>query len=181
MSEEGIATEPEKKFHPNFKGAITNEEARRRREAQELSKVSPEPEKESKKEVGIEETKKPGRKERIPFGTPRRRFNSPEGDGYHYRVFNDNWQKEPGRIIRALDAGYEKVEDFELLPVGTNDDGSPIKGVLMRIRKEFYEEDQDAKNKKLDETDAQILRGSVEGRVGHDGRYIPKEGIHYKP
>lgn len=173
MSDEINIIEPEKKVYPKFKGAITNEEAKRRREEQKLNEVPTGTE--------IKETKRLVRKERIPFGVPQRKFKCPEGDGYQYRVFNDNWQKEPGRIQRALDAGYEKVENFEPLPVGTNDDGSPIKGILMRIPKELYEEDQKEKQKQLDLIDAQIQRGNIEGQVGRDGRYIPKEGISYKP
>ena len=83
------------------------------------------------------------RTERVPFGVPVKRFNAPEEDGYVYRVFNDNWRKEPGRIERARMAGYETVpHERSGEAVGTNEDGSEITGVLMRIPKELYDEDQ---------------------------------------
>jgi len=98
------------------------------------------------------------RPKRVPFGSPVKRMNCPDDDEkFHYRVFNDNWRKEPGRIQRAKNAGYEEV-DHEItgMAVGTNDDGSEIKAVLMRIPKEWYDEDQAKKAEKLDEIDKQI-------------------------
>ncbi len=119
------------------------------------------------------ETTTPKRKERIPFGVPRRRLNAPDNDGYHYRVFNDNWRKEPGRIQRALDAGYEAVENFDSLTVGTNEDGSEIKGVLMRIPEELYKADQKLKQQEVDKVDKAIKTGKLEEQA-NDKRYIPQ-------
>jgi hypothetical protein len=113
------------------------------------------------------------RKKRIPFGVPSRRLKAPEGDGFQYRVFNDNWHKEPGRINRALEAGYEVVDDFKSLAVGTNDDGSAIKGVLMRIPKELYDEDQKLKMREIDNVDKAIKGGTIEQQAS-DKRYIPQ-------
>ena len=124
------------------------------------------------------ERQAPRRKERIPFGVPTKHFNAPQNDGYVYRVFNDNWRKEPGRIQRALDAGYEYVKDDQSgTVVGTNEDGSAINGVLMRIPKEFYEEDQKLKQKEIDKVDAEINRGKFQEKPG-DKRYIPSSGIN---
>lgn len=106
------------------------------------------------------------RKERVPFGVPAQRFNVPENDGFHYHVFNDNWKKEPGRIQRALKAGYEVVDDEQSgSTVGTNEDGSEFKGILMRIPKELYDEDQAVKNKELDKIDEQINRGRFDDKL----------------
>ena len=103
------------------------------------------------------------RAERVPFGTPGQRFNVPKEDGYVYRVFNDKWRIEPGRIQRARAAGYEFVEDEQSgSSVGTNEDGSEVKGVLMRIPKELYDEDQALKNKELDKVDKQIQRQALD-------------------
>lgn len=113
------------------------------------------------------------RKKRVPFGQPEKRLNAPEDDEYVYRVFNDNWRKEPQRIQRAEQAGYEHVEGWKEVAVGTNDDGSPIKGRLMRIPKEMYEEDQRAKQREIDRVDEAILKGKLEERAG-DNRYIPQ-------
>ena len=110
-----------------------------------------------KKEVTEERT------ERVPFGTPEQKWNTPSDDGYHYRVFNDNWRKEPGRVQRAIKAGYE-IFDHEKsgTNVGTNDDGTEIKGVLMRIPEKFYKEDQGRKARELDKIDEQIHGGKFD-------------------
>lgn len=106
------------------------------------------------------------RKKRVPFGVPTKRFNCPENDGFHYRVFNDQWKKEPGRLQRALAAGYEFVDDpVSGTTVSTNKDGSEVKGVLMRIPKELYDQDQALKAKKLDEIDKQIHRGKFDEKL----------------
>ena len=189
MSEDTIITEPEKKIHPNFKGAITNEEARRRRELQKLNEVSTEPEIK-------EETKKPGRKERIPFGGTRLKLSVPPREGKVMRWVND----VGGRCQLAENGGYEFVTDDGLKIgdtnvgsgnqsldsrvsriVGTQADGSPLTAFLMEIDEELYKEDQDEKQRKLDLIDDQIKHGNIEGIVGRDGRYVPKEGIVYKP
>jgi hypothetical protein len=122
------------------------------------------------------EEKKADREKRVPFGAPVKRFNCPEDDRYHYRVFNDNWRKEPGRIQRAKNAGYEVV-DHEItgMSVGTNDDGSEIKAVLMRLPKDLYDEDQAIKNKALDKIDEQIYRG--DSFYKEKERYSPSGGI----
>ena len=117
------------------------------------------------------------RKERIPFGGPQQRFKVPEKDGFHYRVFNDNWKKDPERIKKAQDAGYEFVsEDQSRKFAGTNEDGTVIRGVLMKIPKEFYDEDQAAKQREIDKVDAQINRGKFTEKPG-DNRYSPGGGI----
>ncbi|MBW2003085.1 MAG: hypothetical protein JRI72_00510 [Deltaproteobacteria bacterium] len=117
------------------------------------------------------------RQERVPFGSPQRRFKPSPDDGYHYRVFNDNWRKEPGRIQRARAAGYEVVDDpMSGGTVGTNDDGTEIKGVLMRIPQELYDEDQAKKNRELDKIDEQIYGGKFQDRP-ENKRYVPSSGI----
>ena len=103
---------------------------------------------------------------RVPFGTPERRFNPPEDDGFVYRVFNDNWRHKPGRIERARKAGYELVNHGRSgESVGTNEDGSEINGVLMRIPKEFYDEDQGLKQRQVDRVDEQIHRGKFDKKL----------------
>jgi len=100
------------------------------------------------------------RKERIPFGSPEQKWGPREKDGFHYRVFNDNWRKEPGRVQRAIAAGYEVVDDEKSGGnVGTNDDGSEIKGILMRKPMEFHEEDMAKREEKLKEIDKQLHGG----------------------
>jgi hypothetical protein len=128
-----------------------------------------------KQNVSVRGRETTDRRERVPFGLLQRKLHCPSDDGFHYRVFNDNWRKEPGRIQRAKRAGYEIVEGWSSVVVGTNDDGSAIKGVLMKIPEELYEEDQALKQKEVDRTDERIYGGTLEQRPG-DNRYIP-DGI----
>jgi len=115
---------------------------------------------------------------RVPFGVPEKRFEDvASDDGFHYRIFNSNWRKDPTRIERAKRAGYEVVDHVDSgRTVGTNDDGSEIKGVLMRIPKEFWEQDQKLKEEGRSVIDEQIRGGKYLSKPG-DGRYTPREGI----
>jgi len=115
-------------------------------------------------------------------------FNGTEGklridrqiEGYHLHIFNDS----PGRIEQALDVGYEFVSPDEIgsvstnvvsrntdigdkvrFLVGTDGDNQPQYAYLMKIRQEFYDEDQLAlqtKNNKIDDA----IRG---GKLNKDG------------
>ena len=110
-------------------------------------------------------------------------WDCPEGDGYRYKVFNDNWSHKPDRIQQAQRAGYEFVEsdNDKMKPktVGTNDDGSPITGRLMRIPQVIYDEDRAEYDSKLDKVDAQIQGGKLQESPG-DNRYVPPGGIDIK-
>lgn len=125
---------------------------------------------------GSREDNQPARKERIPFGIPKAHFIAPENDGYFYRVFNDEWAHEPGRIERANAAGYEIVDKAgSRLAVGTNESGSRITGILMRIPQELYDKDQALKQEEVDKVDKQIFRGNYLENP-EDKRYIPRGG-----
>ena len=120
------------------------------------------------------------RSERRPIGTLERNWSCSENDGYHYRVFNDNWMAKPANIQRAKEIGYEFVhsKDEKQKPkvVGVNDDGTPVRGYLMRIPKEIYDEDQMVKQKTVDKVDEQIRAGKFQ-QGANDNRYIPTTGI----
>lgn len=114
-------------------------------------------------------------------------FSRLDAAGYHGHTFNDS----PGRIAQALDVGYEFVSPDEIgrvstnvvsrntdigdkvrFLVGTSDNGDALYAYLMKIRKEFYEEDQQAIQSKLDLVDEAIRGGRLTGD-GHaaDHRY----------
>ena len=128
-------------------------------------------------------------------------FNGTEGklrignqiEGYHLHIFNDT----PGRIEQAINVGYEFVQPNEVggtatnvvsrntdigdkvrFLVGTDANNEPMYAYLMKIRNEFYEEDQAALQAKNDTIDAAIRGGKNTGE-GHtsEGFYQPKGGI----
>ncbi len=134
-----------------------------------------------------------GRARRVPMGVAALKMDVPQAanDPDHvYRWIND----KPGRLQRAQAGGWEFVEDPSIQigtgsdtrnseqdsrvsqVVGKHDNGSPMHAYLMRIKREWYEEDQAAKQSSIDEVEATIKGGRFKEGAG-DGRYIPKEGI----
>jgi hypothetical protein len=135
------------------------------------------------------EVKRETRRIRTPFNGTRGKL-SVNADalvaaGYHCHIFND----EPGRIQTAIDGGYEFVNPSEIgeLPdnvvsrntdvtdkvrflVGTGKDGEPMYAYLMKIRKEWWEEDQAALQGRNDAVESAIKRGKPMG-VNSDGFY----------
>ena len=95
--------------------------------------------------------------------------------GYDLRWFNDT----PGRLQQAQQGGWEFVGKDEIVRpegnkvVDTNsstdsrhsavagvlDNNTPLNMYLMKIRKEFREEDQLEAQGRIDETEAQMVRG----------------------
>jgi hypothetical protein len=100
-------------------------------------------------------------------------------ESFHYRWVSDD---EMGRIDAFKEAGYEAVSDDVKVGEKRVDNATPIgsavttpskdgrKLVLMRIKKEWYKEDQEAKQRDINETEAAMKRQEAE----KDGRYIPK-------
>lgn len=115
---------------------------------------------------------------RIPVGAARDILTvNGQDPNYVYRWVLDD-PKRPGRIQRFKDGGYEIVTDA--LEVGQNsvdrgkklgsaitrpDGGSTL--VLMRILKEWYDEDQAAKAEKIADLESTMLADETSG----DGRY----------
>jgi len=96
--------------------------------------------------------------------------------GYEYRVVNDVGD----RVATMIERGYEIVTDPNV-KVGDrrvanpSQEGSPvmasvgqgIKGYVMRIKKEWFDEDQAAKQKQVDEMERSIKQDAVkEGLYG---------------
>ncbi|MHA2266022.1 MAG: hypothetical protein ACXAEN_26820 [Candidatus Thorarchaeota archaeon] len=100
-----------------------------------------------------------------------------------------------GRIPMAIEGGYQHVTDPDKRQVGeeslvtqdmgeavsavvgTDEAGRPITAYLMAIDKDLYDEDQDFKQRQLDELDDAISRGAVEPS---EGQYVPSGGIKYQ-
>lgn len=115
------------------------------------------------------------RPKRKPFDGHRNTLTFDDRDpNYVYRVFNDT----EGRIKRAEEAGYEVVRSSETLgdetaesshqvgSVVTRPVGGGQTGVLMRIKREWYEEDQAQKQTRNDDID-----DALRNAPNKDGRY----------
>ena len=121
---------------------------------------------------------------RIPMAVPVQRLEAPDIPGYHLHWFISS----SDRLQRALDGGYEFVDERELkinnvslggvsTQSGNTDmgsrvsvvsgqevgkDGQPTRLILMKIKQEWFEEDQklvDARNEQV----AAALRGGMLG------------------
>lgn len=118
------------------------------------------------------------RPKRVPLHEQRRnRLTILDRDpAYMYRIVNDT----ENRVASLKLAGYEIVEKVHeigdpnvidnntTLGSGTRVSvGGGIQGVLMRIPKELYEEDQEAKQKAIDRTEAELIKRPN----GADGAY----------
>ena len=139
----------------------------------------------------VVESSKPkteARKKRIPLGVPRMKLNAEQRPGYVRRWINDR----PGRLHDAQLGGYEFVTSETSVGqdeatrasqmdsrvsrvVGTHEDGKPMIGYLMEIKKEFYDEDQEARDKRIDESERTIFRGKKTRNTNADtdGLYSP--------
>jgi len=110
--------------------------------------------------------------------------------GYHLHVFTD----AGGRIQAAMDSGYEFVSPDEVGGVSENvvsrngDLGERIRflvnpraegteqyGYLMKIRQEWFEEDQAELQNKNNLIDAAIRKGKITG--SNSSFYTPRDGI----
>lgn len=129
------------------------------------------------------------RAERVPLGIKRSKLAVKDQDpAYMYRWVND----VGGRILDAQNGGYEFVTDAKVgegdvanrnasagnrisRVVGKTDRGNAITAYLMRIRKEWYDEDQKAKKRQLDEVDAALKAGQSKPV---EKSYVPSQGIN---
>jgi len=112
--------------------------------------------------------------------------------GYHLHIFNDS----PGRIQAAIDSGYEFVSPDEVggtmenvtsrntdlgdkvrFLVGT-DGNDPVYAYVLKIKEEWWKDDQADLQKRNDATDAAIRSGKLtKDGMSSDGFY--NAGIKY--
>ena len=139
-------------------------------------------------------------RKRIPMSVPVQKLSAPDIPGYHLHWFNGT----PDRLQRALDGGYEFVDEKELkinnvslgsvsTASGNTDmgsrvsvvsgseigkDGQSLRLILMKIKQEWYEEDQKLVEARNEQT-AAALRGGMLGAEKEQAgdsqhRYIDK-------
>lgn len=121
-----------------------------------------------------------GKRKRVPFSANRKRLQvDSKFPGFKIRWFND----QDDRLSRAEDAGYEYVNRKEVGQVGDKDisngntdvnskvsrvvgrtrDNQPIRAYLMKIREEYWKEDQAAKAEINGRVDEAIRAGKAGG------------------
>lgn len=135
-------------------------------------------------------------RKRVPMSVPVQKLEAPDIPGYHLHWFMGT----PERLERAIAGGYEFVDEREAFINNTSlggtstrsgntdmgsrvsvvsgqelgKDGQPQRLVLMKIKQEWYEEDQklvEGKNQRVVDT----LLGGMQGDAGDTThRYIDK-------
>lgn len=131
---------------------------------------------------------------RTPLGVARRKLSlGAQFPGYKCRWINDSGD----RVLQAQQGGYEHItkEDLEKQGiavgdestvgtdlgtlvskvVGTKEDGSPLRAYLMKIRKDWHEEDQLEKQKDIDEVDRALREGAQYRKDIGDSAYTRDE------
>jgi hypothetical protein len=107
---------------------------------------------------------------RRPFGSMEQKLQWPDREGFHRHWFND----DPGRLIRADEAGYTKVNDEDGKPVqcvvGTARGGGPLIAYLHETPQQWFDEDMAAQEAVVMDLKRQIERGEFERPGGADGR-----------
>lgn len=114
------------------------------------------------------------RPKRAPLGARNRLSFTNQDPNFVYRVIND----QDDRLKQALEAGYqfvvsdEKLGDKRAAEGGAVDSrvskpvGNGVRGFLMRIPKEYYDEDQKTKADKIDETEKAMKPNQAKGEYG---------------
>lgn len=151
---------------------------------------------EVEKQVRVETDRNQGRRRRGVFSGQRLKLEVlGKQEGFHYAWLND----DNNRITLAQQGGWDFVQSDEVelgfnnvtprnsdegtrikTLVGTAVNGEPLYAYLMKIKQEWYNEDKAGNDAYLDQIEAQIKGGNIEGKVGLDGRYIPDAGISMK-
>ena len=116
-----------------------------------------------------------GRTRRTPIGQRNVLTVAGKDPNYVYRIVNDSGD----RINEFLDAGYELVDEDSVKvgdkrvnkasAEGTKSQisvGQGQKAFVMRIRKEWYDEDQAIKQQRVDQLEATIKEKALDGTYG---------------
>lgn len=131
------------------------------------------------------------RRERTPFSASRKRLEVRYVDKDFEKKFHPHWfNDQDGRIERAQEAGYEFVAPAEVIGVGDREVNSgntdlnskvsrvvgraegnhPIRAYLMKLQRDWYEEDQ-AKKQEVNALVDQAIRAGKAGGAEIGNRY----------
>lgn len=109
------------------------------------------------------QTEASARPRRSPLAGKQRLSVKNKEDGYVYRIVNANLESDPDRVENLIEQGYEIVPKDKLGPVGDKrvdnasapgsasqiSVGQGTKAVVMRQKKDWYDEDQAVKQAQL--------------------------------
>jgi hypothetical protein len=119
------------------------------------------------------------RPSRVPLSGRNRLAVKNKEEGYVYRYVNANLENDPDRVERMQAAGYEIVPQAVAGKLGDSrvDNATPIgssasiavgqgtRAILMRIRQDWYKEDQNTKQHEIDAIE-QTMRSESKADYG---------------
>jgi hypothetical protein len=119
-----------------------------------------------------------GRSARVPLGMKQASLGASERAGYQRRWINDT----AGRLQQAEQGGYTFVSRDPTAKstdvgartsqiVGPGENGQGLRAYLMEIPMEWYQEDQRAKQKPIEDFEA-----ALQGKPAFEGAYTPRSG-----
>lgn len=119
-----------------------------------------------------------GRSARVPLGMKQMSLGATVREGYQRRWINDT----AGRLQQAEQGGYTFVSQDPTAKstdvgartsriVGTGENGQGMRAYLMEIPMEWYQEDQRAKQKPIEDFEA-----ALQGKPAIEGGYTPRSG-----
>lgn len=115
-------------------------------------------------------------KERKPFGSQEQTLAYPKRPGFRRYWFND----DPGRIMRAHEAGYAHVMDPKtgqpVQRITGVTDGRGRSSFLMEIPIQWYQEDMQRQAAELSARLNEIRQGKADPS-GSGNQYVPQQGI----
>lgn len=129
---------------------------------------------------------------RVPMGGNKLKMTLPEIPGFRTRWFNDagdriETAKKGGytHIIKAgikvgsgSETGHTDLGSVVSMVVGTQANGQPLRAYGMKIKQEWFIEDQAKQALAIRETETQIRGGQLPGDKGDtSNRYVPEQGI----
>lgn len=130
--------------------------------------------------------------QREPMGASQLKMTLPEIPGYRTRWFNDGGNridiakkagythiiKDGVKVGSGAESGHTDLGSVVSRIVGTQADGRPQRAYAMKIKEEWYIQDQARKAREIKATEAQIRRGNLPSDQGDvSNRYVPDEGI----
>lgn len=111
-------------------------------------------------------------------------------ENYQYRWVNDEGTRLHDLTVKD---DYEVVHDRSgtlkidgagtgaevAVPVGMGEHGKAVKAVLLRKPKKFYDDDQAAEQRRIDDVETSMKQGIAPGSGQDDKTYVPRGGITF--
>jgi hypothetical protein len=104
------------------------------------------------------------------------RWINDEGTRLHDLTVNDDWEVVQDRNGTMKEGASGQGAEVSV-PVGMGEHGRPVRAILVRKPKDFYEDDKRAAQRRIDEKEAGLRSGNASAGMSQGESYVPKGGI----